>query len=61
MHGSAEFLAPETRMVPVSGRPPVMRNLSMKLLKTPEGQCIRTWGIKEQETARQASTLGNRH
>jgi hypothetical protein len=30
MQGSAEFLAPETRMVPTSGLPPRMTNLSMK-------------------------------
>ena len=29
MHGSAEFFAPETRMVPTSGLPPRMTNLSM--------------------------------
>ena len=29
MQGSAEFLAPETRIVPVSGLPPRMTNLSM--------------------------------
>src|SRR5579863_2280243 len=31
MQGSAEFFAPDTRMVPTSGLPPRMTNLSMEL------------------------------
>jgi hypothetical protein len=33
MQGRAEFFAPDTRMVPESGVPPVIRNLSMGLIR----------------------------
>ena len=39
MQGSAEFFAPETRIVPMSGLPPRMTNLSMNIERLLSFQC----------------------
>ena len=50
MQGSAEFFAPETRMVPTSGLPPRMTNLSMDDDEL-HGQCKCEWQVDGVEKA----------